>query len=197
MKMGTEEIKLDQNSELIHKTISIAYLCKWSKTDPLNGCGILEYLQNIRSGTLKVLFGDEINNPKAEAYEQQKEEFSIKLSSIYDNNFDLIVSPPSRYKFADIYRNKFIEKNSDLTDLTNNFTRTQDVFSGATDTDYDSLYNSIKFKSTKDISKFRSILIVDDIISSSRTLSVIVKILEENGLNKSSQLFAACPLYIC
>ena len=193
--MPVENIELINMDNFKHPNIPLVFLCKCVKEEVVSNCGKLYYLQGIRSGTLKIMSPDPEQSDYAVEYHKNCEGFAEDLSSELKNDFDLILSPPSRFDYAEIYRNSIVRKNPSVINITKCFSRDNKVLSGS-GIDVNSLIESIDFNYNNDLSIFTNAIIVDDIVSTKTTLTGIIQILENYGFDTNSRISAACPLFI-
>jgi glutamine phosphoribosylpyrophosphate amidotransferase len=163
--------------------VTLAYLAK-----PPN-IGDLIYLQSIRSGILKP---GSLVIPAHETMVTFKYSIQLRTETQLDS-VDAVASPPSTRTDAAPYREKFAGIAS--IDITERFSR-RAPFKAGTSNDLDEVRASMSYASAGDESNLRSILIVDDILASGRTVSGMVSHLREAGASYLNEIYVAAPLWL-
>jgi len=162
----------------------------------------LAYLQYVRSGILKALAAgsDPEEHDIAQDYHRNVNLFATKLADLVEGEAEhgapegMIMAPSTR-SFNQPYFNALRRKFPNATDLTCCFERRGMVRSGLTRSFEDVLDDTL-FHCDADLSGMGSILIVDDILESGKTVAALIARMEQRGLSASARKTVACALLI-
>jgi hypothetical protein len=159
--------------------------------------GAFSYLQGIRSGVLaRVRGGDPETSAVAISYHAMKCIYYQGLADLVDFEPDAILTPPtSRPELSTPYFDAVYSKHKNAVDLTTRFSRLPSATAG-TGTSVDEFISQLTYVPSGDESRFKTLLIVDDVLARGTTVAAIVRKLREFGLPLECKIFVACPLWI-
>jgi hypothetical protein len=184
--LGAEVINLPIDSPS-YRDIKIHYLCKGHK---LADCGAIFYLQFIRNSG-RIGSGASLE----ESYNLWLNKFTTQFAELLVEQFDTVLSPPSRYKHAAPYRDAYLNKFHGTVDLTWSFHSAKSVLAGESPS-LEDLIGDIEFVSSGNVSTIKTLLIIDDIFSRGRTVAAVLTHLHQAGLPKTCKVEVACPLWL-
>lgn len=151
--------------------------------------GAFTPLQSLRSGAMKP------NSLVAQQYFAMERFHAARLAAQLSKNWDAVAAPPSSRLWAGPYLDA-AKKLHAAVDLTPRFTRSGSVRSSEPTTSLDEVVASLSYKPGGDESAFRSILFIDDVIASGKTVAAIVRLLRQHGVPFGAVLQVAAPLWI-
>ncbi len=155
-----------------------------------DSAGPIYYLQAIRS------VGKKHTDSMLESYDNLKSLTAMKLAQLLQIEFDCILSPPSRYEFASFYKTQFLENGNSKVDISDRITKISSVTSGENEVSIHELYESLSYSQQGDEADWASVLIVDDIYATGKTVGSILARLREAGLHSNAIITVAAPLRI-
>jgi hypothetical protein len=132
---------------------------------------------------------------------QELEAQYIKLENIYVARLAAMVpacsayifSPPSRFPFAGTYRDGC--KNPCSLDISARFRkRDEDIVACNKDTTAEDVYRSIEYSPKGDETLITSILMVDDVVASKKTITALFSHLAEAGMPLNAEITVASLL---
>lgn len=162
----------------------------------------LAYLQHARSGVAKALSptGKPEDSPQAKLYFAGLDKFCDSLADqivhgLGDAQPDAILELPSSRDFNAPYTAALRNRFPLVQDLTGALSRLGQVRSGETGSFDDVLEDTIA-SPNYDISKVRTIVIVDDVLGNGKTVGAAIVRLRERGLPADARILVATPLVI-
>lgn len=145
-------------------------------------------LQSLRSGLMRS------DSDLAKQYLAMAPFYGRQFAAQVNGAWQAVVSPPSSNGFAKPYLTAILERTNAL-DLTPRFTRAGAVRSSADPPPtLEELAASISYAPEADESGIRSLLFIDDVFASGRTLAAILQHLRKSGLPADCTVQAAAPL---
>lgn len=157
------------------------------------GTSDIGYLQRIRS--MANLHEERLLNME-QRYKAGLVVWPHKLAAQVDGPVTAIVSPPSsRPELIKPYRDELLAKFQSAIDLTERFRRPDAVSAGegASGTD---LLNAIRYQGQGDEAGFQTVLAVDDVVASGKTVGAVISKLRAAGMPKTSAVLIAAPLWL-
>lgn len=187
-----------KNYILTDKTeVKLWYLKKGGSDD----VGLIWYLQYYR---VQKLYKFQSNNFQSNNHEMEKsykvneKNFAIELAkSMEGYQFDHIISPPTSEPFAKVYRDAIINEKGIRSDLTTTLNKAGETKAAYPNVTVEMLARSFEKTNLSDYCKVQSLLIVDDILSSGKTITALLQFMRGNGLNEYTNIGFACPLWVC
>jgi hypothetical protein len=188
--MPIEIVDVPLNSGVIQR-VRVAYLMKGDKP------GVFCYLQGLRTGALAAVSGGNPENTEcASLYHANEKKFAGKLErELPGQTFDAILSPQSRYNTATAYRDAFIAASRALIDLTGRFWKDGAAKAGEEGVTPEQIFLEVKYRPRGDEPHLRSVLIVDDIFNSGKTVAAVIQRLVEAGVPPDCDFVAAFPFW--
>ena len=154
---------------------------------------VLKYFQIIRR---LALYDPDFVESYRVAYETYLPELLQEFNELLlDIRIDAVVTPPSRYKLIEPYVEVVKGKYNNIIDLSQYFTK-MNSNSISSDFSCEDYKEKIIYDSVIDLSSFKSILFLDDVMATGKTAKVIIDKLVEAGLAEPCILTIACPLWI-
>lgn len=144
-------------------------------------------LQGLRSGRMKP------NEAGAIEYFSMAWLHAKQLAKEVNGSYDAMVVPPSTHNRSEPYAKELI--NCCQWNLSGGFSRAGVVRSGD-GCSLGQLWSSVSYKPSGEEGKLRSVLVVDDIFASGKTVAIMVGKLIEAGMSKEAVVSVACPLWI-
>lgn len=193
--MPLSTIYLPQGSEPALQ-VEFAYL---SRSDE-RGAGddaIVQYLQGIRSSTLKLRSeGDPEHSPDARLYHRNLSRLTNQLADLYaDERFDIIVAPPSSRADSRPYVEEFRKRNPAANDWTGFFSNPSGLKSGP-GVPFENLLAAILFDAPAEVDALgSSALIVDESFHNGTTAGVTAFHLRQHPKLQSLTIAVAVPLW--
>jgi len=109
---------------------------------------------------------------------------------------DAVVSPPTSFPHPpEPYREAIKKKFAKAVDLTERFTRSCDYSSGE-EAAFDRMMEAVSYTPAGDEPQCRTLVIVDDIVSSGRTAALVVSKVRDAGLPVGARILVAAPLWL-
>lgn len=164
--------------------VPVASLCRFVKKRLLD-CGPLMHLQRVRRHDLSL----------AVEYEKLQETYADLLARCFEPIFDALVSPPSRFDFADSYRDKLQTKMPSARDLTAHIVRCETAPLSGHAASVDEIVSSLTVEIADLPDDPISLLIVDDVIEEGKTAAALLTVLRRAGI-VTDRVAVACPLRI-
>jgi len=194
--MKVTQIGLLPNSGNLRAKVDFAFLDS-NATHPYSQYGSLHFLRQSRVKEISdPTFRLFIKGKLKRDYERNVRDFSYQLSQAFElSRFDSILSPPSRFEYALPYRHAFIQRQPNAVDLTNDFVRNGNAYSGS-GSSLEAVQAGLKYTGKQNLSGFKSLLIVDDILWRGVTVAALIKTLNASGLSPQTQFAIACPLWL-
>ena len=135
-------------------------------------------------------------SPEALAYFGMEPHYADQFAMLIDADWDATVSPPSSTTSAKAYL-KPIAARARATDWSGRFEPIKDVkSSGDPPPALDELIASLSYKRGKDEGSATSLLFVDDVFATGRTLAAVLHHLRQAGLPRICKIGAAAPLWL-
>ncbi|MFG1201770.1 phosphoribosyltransferase [Xanthobacter aminoxidans] len=104
---------------------------------------------------------------------------------------DAVVSPPSSRQDAVPYREAILRDRPGTPDLSGDFTRAGKTKAGDSKTTVKDMVDEFQYRSVKDLSGVKSLLIVDESISTGKTVAAVLQHLYANGLPEDCRITVA------
>lgn len=147
-------------------------------------------LQSLRSGLIRP------DGDLAKQYLAMAPFYGRQFAAQLSGAWQAVVAPPSSHDFAKPYLTAILERTNAL-DLTQRFTRAGPVRSSADPPPaLAELAESISYAPEADESGIRSLLFIDDVFASGRTLAALLQHLRKSGLPADCTVQAAAPLWL-
>jgi predicted amidophosphoribosyltransferase len=108
--------------------------------------------------------------------------------------FEAILSPPSRYDHAAVYRDAFIAALRARRELKDRFHKDGTSRSGE-GADLAEIIGELKYEAHGDEASLRSVLIVDDTLGTGNTVSAVITRLLDAGVPASCRFAVAVPFW--
>jgi hypothetical protein len=167
--------------------VGIVYLVKGADAAPF------EHVQRARNGTYEALgLVPDQTHGEVDYMAKARRHAPTLASRIRWKRFDAIVSPPSRFKHADPFRELLLGRAR--ADLTSRFTKSSRVTSGDGAT-MGELSNAMEYLPLGDEIAINSLLIVDESFHSGATAGALLNHLREAGLPKACRVLLACAFW--
>lgn len=175
--------------------VELAYLERWS---PASGRGgPLTYLvrgsRSVRSGEGES--GAEVEKGVETEYHKNlplyRRDFGEMLG---DRAFELVLSPPSRRRDLEPYRQEVVARGIARTDLSHLLRRKSEGTSRHQS--FDQLIGALDFDGSTTLEGIRSLLIVDDYFVTGRTAAAVLSLLRSHGFPPDADVTVACPLWV-
>lgn len=176
------------NEQLILPTgekADFVYLRKWPEL------GDMIYLQSMRSGRMKE------DSLAARGYKGMARVHAGRLADLVRDKvppFDAVVSPPSKRADADVYRNEIV-KGIAVRDLTPGFSRKGKISAG-TASSVAEVVDEFDYQPAGGESDIKSLLIVDESVSSGRTIAAVLDHLRRTGLSNDCIVCIAAAAWL-
>ncbi len=154
-----------------------------------DNAGAIQYLQSIRS----VGCAFETSGTAAE-YKAMKDVNADRLFALAKGNYDAIVMAPSSRMDAQPYFEKLLICGG--TDCTSRFSKSSNLSAGVASTTSQALADALDYAAVGDESGFDSILLVDDIFNTGKTIVALISKLRDAGLRNDCKITVAVPLLI-
>ncbi|NNF29275.1 MAG: hypothetical protein HKN73_18765 [Gemmatimonadetes bacterium] len=175
--------------------VELAYLERWS---PATGPGSpLTYL--VRGGRSA---GPVAGPPEADGDDGAETEYQRNLplyrrdfgEMLEDRAYELVLSPPSRRRDLEPYRQEVVARGIARTDLSHLLRRTGAGTSRHQS--FDQLIGALDFDGDTTLTGTRSLLIVDDYFVTGRTAAAVLSLLRSHGFPTDADVTVACPLWV-
>lgn len=150
--------------------------------------GDIQYLQSIRSGAITE------ESLIALSYKAMAQFYASRLAAMVGGSYDAIVMAPSSRNDAEPYFEAL--KQTAAIDCTSRFSRTNTARAGESTTTLTDLLQAIEYEREGDESELKSLLIVDDVFSSGKTVRALVSKLRDAGLQPDCRIVVAVPLLV-
>lgn len=185
--MPVETVEVPLNSG-VTRVVRIVYLCEF----PF----IREYFQGLRSGLLaRTTDGHPEKSCVARNYLAMESTYARRLErELPDRAFDAILSPPSRYDQAAVYRDAYMAVGRARRDLTDRLRKLGVSLSGEGAT-LEQIVEELKYDARGDEGCLRSVLIVDDTFNTGRTVAAVITRLMEAGVPEDCSFAVAVPFW--
>ena len=134
-------------------------------------------------------------NFAAKQYFAMEHFYAARLAGQLNKNWDAVVAPPSSRPWARPYL-EAAKSMHPAIDLTPRFTRVGPVRSGDPTTSMDEVIASLAYQARGDESGFATVLCIDDVLASGKTIAAIVHLLRQHGLPSSAVFQVAVALWI-
>lgn len=128
-------------------------------------------------------------------YDFRRKHFAQGLGSLVTGEFDCILAPPSRHDFAGYYKDELASGRSAL-DISSRFHKTADVVAGQAETTAADIYEALAYDAQGDEHSWSSVLIVDDVFASGKTVAAVLSRLRDAGLASDVSVTVAALLRI-
>ena len=123
------------------------------------------------------------------------EQLSRNVGSL-KQDFEIILTPPGSQDSALPYLER-ISRDLNVRDISYRFSKANyEIRAGDAGTDFETLLNNTIYVSGNDEETLQTIIIVDDVLASGKTVDVILQTLHDNGAPTSMKVVVAVPLRI-
>src|ERR1035437_548258 len=177
----------------IYSGVLISTLCR-SVSPGGSDAGDFMYLQSLRSKVLAAITANPYNSLLARSYRANLPGYLKALIAVYSTPFDAIVAPPSRRRHSRPYRLAFANAFPSAIDVTDRFSRRRGT-SACLAPSFSALHAAIRYRCKGDETSLRSVLFIDDILSTGTTAAVVCSHLQAAGMSASAQFQIACALW--
>ena len=174
--------------------VELAYLERWS---PSSGAG--SPLTFLARGSRGGVPDDQASEAGGEAIEAEyqrnlplyRRDFGEMLG---DRAYELVLSPPSRRRDLEPYRQEVVARGIAKKDLSHLLRRTS--AGPSRHQSFDQLIDALDFDGSSSLNGSRSLLIVDDYFVTGRTAAAVLSLLRSHGFPATADVTIACPLWV-
>lgn len=187
ISLFTEKLLQLDKSYSTSRKIFIAYLKIYQSTNPY--FQHVDFLQQGRSPSFHNLSIKEYYDNSLDSYSEALSQYKSGVP------IDFIVGAPSSRNYATAYVDKFSKSHPSAKLLT--IHKLNGLQSSHPNTSSEMLFQDIVLEASSiNLSIANRVLIVDDILNEGKTVSAIIRKLEENGLSQECDVCVAVPLVV-